>query len=99
IWYAISTTRRNSMRALTNFFDRLVQRYLPDAFLFAIILTLLVFVMGIFMTGSTPLQMVEYWGTGFWDLLAFAMQMALVVVTGYVLANTPIVKRILEKTS
>ena len=87
------------MRALTNFFDRLVQRYLPDAFLFAIILTLVVFVMGIFMTGSTPIQMVEYWGTGFWDLLAFSMQMALVVVTGYVLANTPIVKSILEKTS
>lgn len=87
------------MRALTNFFDRLVQRYLPDAFLFAVILTLLVFVMGIFMTGSTPIQMVQYWGSGFWDLLAFSMQMALVVVTGYVLANTPIVKSILEKIS
>jgi len=87
------------LRALTNFFDRLVQRYLPDAFLFAVILTLLVFVMGIFMTGSTPIQMVEYWGSGFWDLLAFSMQMALVVVTGYVLANTQIVKSILKKIS
>ena len=87
------------MRALTNFFDGLVQRYLPDAFLFAVILTLLVFVMGIFMTGSTPIQMVQYWGSGFWDLLAFSMQMALVVVTGYVLANTQIVKSILKKIS
>lgn len=87
------------MRALTNFFDRLVQRYLPDAFLFAVILTLLVFVMGIFMTESTPIQMVQYWGSGFWDLLAFSMQMALVVVTGYVLANTQIVKSILKKIS
>lgn len=87
------------MRALTNFFDRLVQRYLPDAFLFAVILTLLVFVMGIFMTGSTPIQMVQYWGSGFWDLLAFSMQMALVVVTGYMLANTQIVKSILKKIS
>lgn len=87
------------MKAVTNFFDRLVQRYLPDAFLFAIILTLLVFLMGIFMTKNTPLQMVEYWGNGFWDLLAFSMQMALVVTTGYVLANTPLVKKILEKVS
>lgn len=87
------------MKAVTNFFDRLVQRYLPDAFLFAIILTLLVFLMGIFMTKNTPLQMVEYWGNGFWDLLAFSMQMALVVTTGYVLANTPLVKKILEKIS
>lgn len=87
------------MRAITNFFDRIVRRYLPDAFLFAVILTLVVFIMGIFMTGSSPIQMVEYWGTGFWDLLAFAMQMALIVVTGYVLANTPLVKKGLEKTS
>src|SRR5690625_2416940 len=87
------------MRAITNFFDRIVRRYLPDAFLFAVILTLVVFIMGIFMTGSSPIQMVEYWGTGFWDLLAFAMQMALIVVTGYVLANTPTVKKALEKIS
>src|SRR5690625_4935803 len=87
------------MRAITNFFDQIVRRYLPDAFLFAVILTLVVFVMGIFMTGSSPIQMVEYWGTGFWDLLTFSMQMALIVVTGYVLANTPTIKKALEKTS
>ena len=87
------------MKSITNFFDRIVQRYLPDAFLFAVILTIVVFIMGIFMTGSSPIQMVEYWGTGFWDLLAFSMQMALIVVTGYVLANTPVVKLGLEKTS
>ena len=87
------------MKAVTNFFDRIVRRYLPDAFLFAIILTLIVYVMGIFMTESSPIQMVEHWGSGFWDLLAFAMQMALIVVTGYVLANTPLVKGLLERIS
>lgn len=51
------------------------------------------------MTDSSPLQMVEHWGAGFWDLLAFAMQMALIVVTGYVLANTPLVKGLLERIS
>ncbi|WP_203333548.1 short-chain fatty acid transporter [Planococcus beigongshangi] len=87
------------MRAITNFFDRIVQRYLPDAFIFAIILTVVVYLMGVFMTDSSPVQMVEHWGTGFWDLLAFAMQMALIVVTGYILANTPLVKKGLEKIS
>jgi short-chain fatty acids transporter len=77
----------------------MVQRYLPDAYIFAVLLTLIVFVMGLFMTGSSPIDMVEYWGNGFWDLLAFAMQMSLIVVTGYVLANTPLIKRALEKTS
>src|SRR5690625_4571374 len=87
------------MRAITNFFDRIVQRYLPDAFLFAVILTIVVFILGLIMTSSSPLNMVEHWGTGFWDLLAFAMQMSLIVVTGYVLANTPFVKKILVKIS
>lgn len=51
------------------------------------------------MTKSTPIEMVEFWGSGFWDLLAFSMQMALIVVTGYVLANTPAVKNLLVRLS
>ncbi|SDI98460.1 short-chain fatty acid transporter [Natribacillus halophilus] len=83
--------------SITQFFDRMVQRYLPDAFLFAIILTLVVFIGGIFMADNTPLAMMQHWGDGFWDLLDFSMQMALIVVTGYILANTPIVKSILSR--
>ncbi|MGP4060699.1 short-chain fatty acid transporter [Halobacillus sp. H74] len=87
------------LRGITSFFDRLIQRYLPDAFLFAVILTLVVFGLGVFFTASSPVQMVQFWGNGFWDLLAFAMQMSLIVVTGYILANTPFVKSILQKLS
>lgn len=83
-------------KAITNFFVHLVQRYLPDAFLFAVLLTLLVFVLGIVFTPSTPIDMVAYWGEGFWELLTFAMQMTLIVVTGYILANTPPVKALLS---
>ncbi|WP_201777921.1 short-chain fatty acid transporter [Ornithinibacillus contaminans] len=85
--------------SITNFFDRMVRRYLPDAFLFAIILTFVVFLLGIVFTDNSPIQMVEYWGGGFWDLLAFAMQMALIVVTGHILANSPVVKRFLTRLS
>lgn len=87
------------MKTMTNFFDRFVQRYLPDAFLFAITLTIVVFLIGMFVMGNTPIQMIGYWGNGFWDLLEFAMQMSLIVVTGNVLANTPVVKKLLEKLS
>ncbi|WP_240377011.1 short-chain fatty acid transporter [Bacillus piscicola] len=85
------------LKALTVFIDRCVRRYLPDAYLFAVLLTLIVFVLGFGITESSPMDMVEYWGNGFWDLLAFAMQMSLIVVTGYILANTPIVKSFLSK--
>lgn len=83
--------------SITKFFDRIVQRYLPDAFLFAIILTLFVYILGIVFTSSSPMDMVAYWGDGFWELLAFGMQMTLIVVTGYILANTLLVKAILAR--
>ncbi|RIU94448.1 short-chain fatty acid transporter [Oceanobacillus picturae] len=87
------------MKSITRFCDRMVQRYLPDAFLFAIILTLAVFILGMIFTDSSPVDMVSYWGDGFWDLLAFAMQMSLIVVTGYILASTPVVRNLLKKIS
>jgi short-chain fatty acids transporter len=32
--------------------------------------------------------MVKFWGDGFWNLLAFGMQMALIIVTGHALASS-----------
>lgn len=73
----------------------MVQKYLPDAFLFAVILNILVFLMGLIIARNTPMQMILHWGNGFWNLLAFSMQMALVLVTGFVFAKTPVVNSIL----
>lgn len=87
------------MKTVTNLVDRFVQRFLPDAFLFAVILTLFVYVLGIFLTDSGPVDMLVHWGDGFWGLLDFAMQMSLVVVTGYILASTPVVKKVLFQLS
>lgn len=85
----------HALKTLTLFFDRLVQRYLPDPYLFAIVLTFVVFVAGIAVTDTTPYQMVQHWGGGFWQLLSFTMQMVLVLVTGFVLAKTPLFTRLL----
>lgn len=82
-------------KKLTDFFVKLMQKYLPDPFLFAVILTFIVYLLGISLTDSGPMQMVQHWVGGFWNLLAFSMQMVLVLVTGYVLASTPIIKRFL----
>lgn len=84
-------------KKFTNGCVSLVQKYLPDPFLFAAILSLIVFVLSIFMTGQGPIDMVAHWGGGFWSLLAFSMQMALVLVTGHTLANAPIIKKGLRK--
>jgi short-chain fatty acids transporter len=81
------------MKALSNFFTALVQRFLPDPFVFALILTLILFISGIVFTPHGPIEMVQFWGSGFWNLLAFAMQMSLVLVTGHALASSPLVKK------
>lgn len=80
-------------QSLTNASVKLVQRYLPDAFVFAIFLTFLVFVAGIVVNGKTPLEMISYWGGGFWSLLSFTMQMVLVLVCGHTLASSDICKK------
>lgn len=85
------------IRMLANFFTRLVKRFLPNAFLFAIILTFVVFVLGILIEGKTAVEMLKCWGENYWGLLTFAMQMALVLSTGHTLAKTDFVARILEK--
>lgn len=74
-----------------------MEKYLPDPYVFVIILTALVLVCGLIFTDSTPMNMVTYWGEGFWGLLAFTMQMVVVLAAGHVLANSPIFKKILGK--
>ncbi|WP_129115749.1 short-chain fatty acid transporter [Halegenticoccus tardaugens] len=74
-----------------------VEAVMPSPFLFAILLTYVVFVAGIAVEGAGPTQMVGYWSDGFWDLLEFAMQMVLVLVTGYALAYHPAVRRLIGR--
>lgn len=76
---------------------KLVEKYLPDPFLFASILTLVVLLLGIFVTDQSLFEMIGHWSGGFWSLLSFSMQMALVLVTGHTLAQTPVIKRGITK--
>ena len=72
------------------------ERLLPDPFLLAILLTVATSALGVFLAGETPGRMLRYWGTGVWDLLEFSMQMCLILVTGYALAETPLLRRFIN---
>lgn len=78
---------------MIKFCVRLVQRWLPEPFIFAIILTLVATALAMPICHQTPLEVIDHWGGGVWNLLAFAMQMALVLVCGSTLAAAPVVKR------
>ena len=78
-------------------FTKLVERYLPDPFIFVILLTLITFAAASIFTPSSSINVLHAWGNGFWNLLSFAMQMLLVLITGYMLASTPLISKVLEK--
>ncbi|SDI32830.1 short-chain fatty acid transporter [Alteribacillus bidgolensis] len=81
------------MKYVISLSNRMMQRYLPDPFLFVVLLTFTVFGLAFIFTNSSPINIVQYWGEGFWGLLSFSMQMLLVLVTGHVLASSPLFKK------
>ncbi|KIH99944.1 serine--pyruvate aminotransferase [Streptomonospora alba] len=81
------------MRRIGNALAAFSTRWIPDAFVFAIALTVLVYLLALGLTDHGPITLVDDWYSGFWGLLEFAMQMSLVLVTGYALASSPPAKR------
>src|SRR3954470_11901965 len=72
------------------------ERWLRDAFIFALMATVLVFAAALAATPATLAQTVDAWGGGFWDLIPFTLQMALVIITGHVLATSPPMGRLIR---
>ncbi|ALC87432.1 short-chain fatty acid transporter [Bacillus sp. FJAT-22090] len=85
------------MERLTNFFTSIMKKYLPDPFVFAIGLTILTFILALLIEDISFLDLTTEWGGGFWNLLAFTTQMAVILAMGYVLATAPITDRFLNK--
>ncbi len=63
------------------------ERWFPDAFALALTAVVIVFVATL-ATGATPAQSAQWFGSGFWDLVAFTMQMSMIIVTGYAVATS-----------
>ena len=68
------------------------ERYFPDAFVFALAAVLLVFVGGLWL-GEKPSRLISEFGGSFWALVPFTMQMALVIIGGFVVASSPLLAR------
>jgi short-chain fatty acids transporter len=83
------------IQRISAFFTQVVHRVLPDPLIFAILLTGVTFALALGLTPKAPADLVMLWGSGFWNLLAFSMQMAMILVTGHALASSGPVKRVL----
>jgi short-chain fatty acids transporter len=73
------------------------ERWVPDAFVFALVVTVVVFALGVALDRAPVATLLESWGKGFWELISFAMQMGLIIVTGYVLATSRPVARAITR--
>ncbi len=75
------------------------ERWVPDAFVFALLGTLIVVIAGVTATPSSLAQVVDAWGRGFWELIPFTLQMSLVIITGHVLATSRPMGRVIRRVA
>ncbi|KLO29303.1 short-chain fatty acid transporter [Mycolicibacter heraklionensis] len=97
------TARRGVMQSLTGLSVRYVERLMPDPYLFAMILTLIVAGMvAALVRGASASGMLQAWYGGVWgqqNIFTFAFQMVLILVTGYTLAEAPALKRTIVRVA
>ncbi len=72
------------------------EKWFPDAFVFALGGTVIVFVVG-WLAGVGTRNLVQYFGDGFWGLIPFTMQMTMIIIGGYVVATSPPVFKLIQK--
>jgi short-chain fatty acids transporter len=71
------------------------ERWFPDSYIFAILAVVIV-VAGALIAGVSPSSIASNFGDGFWSLIPFTMQMAIVVISGYVVASSPPARRLID---
>jgi short-chain fatty acids transporter len=75
----------------------LIRRSLPDPFVFAVLLTIITGVTAMLWVGAGPTEVLTGWYEGFWMLLEFGMQIVLILTTGYAIALSPPVARLIDR--
>jgi len=74
------------------------EKWFPDAWVFALVGIVVVFIFGI-LIGESPARLAGEGGKSFWSLVPFTMQMALIIIGGYVVATSPPVYRLIMKAA
>jgi len=81
---------RNFIRNTAEKWHFAMEKVMPDSFIFAILLTFIVFILALTVVQASPGKIVDSWYKGFWAYLAFSMQMVILLIFGYSLAITRI---------
>src|SRR5258706_14111713 len=85
------------LRRLTRIFVHYAERYIPDPYIYALILTFVTAAAALDWAQADAVKIVTSWYDCIWAILAFAMQMALILSNVVALADAPPVPRLLER--
>jgi short-chain fatty acids transporter len=84
----------------TAFFVYMFEQLIPDPYVFAVILTFVAALLAYFLApNGAPKNVLSAWYGGVFQILTFAFQMVLMLVTGYSLASAPLVASALAKVA
>jgi short-chain fatty acids transporter len=72
------------------------ERWFPDAFIFAVVAVIIISIIALLM-GRTPVEIGIDFGSHFWDLIPFTMQMTFIIITGYVVASSKPVHKLITR--
>jgi len=72
------------------------ERWFPDSWVFATS-ALAAVALAALLIGAPPTQIANAFGNGFWTLIPFTMQMAFVVIGGYVVASSPLIMKLISR--
>jgi len=89
-------TESNLLARFSQVMVGFAERWFPDAYVFVLVAVIVV-AAGTLMHGGSPLAVSRAFGDGFWNLIPFTMQMALVAIGGYVVAMSPPVAAVLRR--
>jgi len=90
-----STTADGALVRIAIAFTAWAERWFPDAFIFVAIAAVVVS-LGAIANGASPLAVSVAFGNGFWSLITFTMQMAFIVIGGYVVATSAPAQRLIR---
>ena len=87
---------RNFIRNTAERWHFAMEKVMPDSFIFAILLTFIVFILALIVVQASPVKIVESWYRGFWAYLAFSMQMVVLLIFGYSLAISRVGVKVID---
>jgi len=90
---------RNFIRNTAEKWHFAMEKVMPDSFIFAVLLTFIVFGLALIVVQASPVKIVESWYRGFWAYLAFSMQMVVLLIFGYSLAISRVGVKVIDSVT